>query len=39
MTDTPEIVADGITYRWRGPIADAEMVALVDSHGGRSAAG
>jgi ribosomal protein S18 acetylase RimI-like enzyme len=40
MADLPsEIVSGGITYRWRGPIADDEMVALVDSHGGRSSAG
>ena len=30
---------DGITYRWRGPLTDAEMVDLVDSYGGSSAAG
>jgi ribosomal protein S18 acetylase RimI-like enzyme len=34
-----ETVADGITYRWRDPISDDEMVALVDSHGGRSETG
>ena len=31
--------SDGITYRWRGPLTDAEMVDLVDSYGGSSAAG
>jgi ribosomal protein S18 acetylase RimI-like enzyme len=34
-----EVVFDGITYRWRGSLTDAEMVDLVDAHGGRSAAG
>jgi len=28
-----------IEYRWRGPVTDAEMVALVTAHGGRAAAG
>jgi GNAT superfamily N-acetyltransferase len=28
-----------IDYRWRGPITDTEMLALVASHGGQSAAG
>ena len=28
-----------IEYRWRGPVTDAEMVALVRSHGGQAAAG
>lgn len=28
-----------IEYRWRGPVTDAEMVALVRSHGGHAAAG
>jgi len=32
-------VEDAVTYRWRGPLTDAEMVELVDSYGGRSEAG
>ncbi len=32
-------VSDGVTYRWRGPLADAEMIELVDSFGGKSEAG
>lgn len=28
-----------IEYRWRGPVTDAEMVALVTAHGGRAVAG
>lgn len=28
-----------IEYRWRGPVTDAEMVALVTAHGGRAAPG
>jgi ribosomal protein S18 acetylase RimI-like enzyme len=28
-----------VTYCWRGALTDAEMVALVDSYGGRSEAG
>lgn len=28
-----------IDYRWRGPITDAEIVALVEAHGGRPASG
>ena len=28
-----------VTYRWRGDISDAELVALTDSYGGASAAG
>jgi GNAT superfamily N-acetyltransferase len=27
------------TYRWRGPLTDAEMVELVHSHGGRAEEG
>ncbi|MBA2462384.1 MAG: GNAT family N-acetyltransferase [Actinobacteria bacterium] len=34
-----ELVSAGVTYRWRGPLTDAEMVTLVDAHGGRSANG
>jgi ribosomal protein S18 acetylase RimI-like enzyme len=34
-----EVAFDGITYRWRGSLTDAEMVDLVDAHGGRAAAG
>jgi GNAT superfamily N-acetyltransferase len=32
-------VSQPIEYRWRGPVTDAEMVALVAAHGGRAAAG
>jgi len=32
-------VSDEVDYSWRGPISDAEMVELVESHGGRPAAG
>ena len=32
-------MSDAIDYSWRGPISDNEMVELVESHGGRSAAG
>ena len=28
-----------VEYTWRGPITDEEMIELVESHGGRSAAG
>ena len=28
-----------IEYRWRGPVTDAEMVMLVQAHGGRPVAG
>jgi len=39
-TDLPdEIVSDGVTYRWRGPLTDAELVELVKAHGGKAAAG
>jgi GNAT superfamily N-acetyltransferase len=30
---------DGITYVWRGPLTDAEMVELVRSHGGHAVEG
>lgn len=30
---------DGVTYAWRGPLTDAEMVELVRSHGGRAEEG
>ena len=40
MTDPQvEVELDGITYRWRGSLADAEMVHLVAAHGGKAAAG
>jgi ribosomal protein S18 acetylase RimI-like enzyme len=40
MTDPQvEVVFDGVTYRWRGLLTDAEMVDLVDAHGGKSTAG
>jgi len=32
-------VSDEVDYSWQGPISDAEMVELVESHGGRPAAG
>jgi ribosomal protein S18 acetylase RimI-like enzyme len=32
-------LSEDISYAWRGPLTDAEMVDLVDSHGGRSEAG
>jgi ribosomal protein S18 acetylase RimI-like enzyme len=32
-------VAKPIEYRWRGAITDAEMVALVQAHGGHAVAG
>src|SRR5256714_12665239 len=34
-----EFSSDGVAYRWRGPLTDAEMVELVDSFGGNSEAG
>ena len=35
IRDVPQPIA----YRWRGPLTDAEMVALVTARGGRAAAG
>jgi ribosomal protein S18 acetylase RimI-like enzyme len=32
-------VSDEIEYSWRGELTDAEMVELVESHGGKPAAG
>lgn len=32
-------MADELVYAWRDPVTDEEMIELVDSHGGRSAAG
>ena len=32
-------MTEGIEYRWRGPLTDAEMVDLVEAHGGRAAPG
>ena len=32
-------MCDEIEYRWRGPVSDAEIVELGESHGGRPAAG
>ena len=32
-------MTDALTYRWRGPLTDAEMVDLVRSHNGRPEAG
>jgi GNAT superfamily N-acetyltransferase len=34
-----ELDSDGITYRWRGPLTDAELVELVHAHGGNAEAG
>jgi ribosomal protein S18 acetylase RimI-like enzyme len=33
------MMSDEVSYFWRGPITDVEMVDLVESHGGRAAAG
>jgi ribosomal protein S18 acetylase RimI-like enzyme len=30
---------DDVTYCWRGPVTDAEMVELVEAHGGRAQPG
>src|ERR1700675_43548 len=35
----PEVSFDGVAYRWRGPLTDAEMVGLVRSYGGRAVEG
>jgi ribosomal protein S18 acetylase RimI-like enzyme len=32
-------VSEPIDYRWRGPVTDAEMVALAGAHGGQGMAG
>ena len=32
-------MTDDVSYTWRGPVADDEMVDLVESHGGRSGVG
>ncbi len=34
-----EVVRDGVAYRWRGPLTDAELVELVTADGGRAEAG
>jgi len=34
-----QFVSDGVTYSWRGPLTDAEMVELVQAHGGKAVAG
>ena len=31
-----EFVSEGVTYRWRGPLTDAELVELVEAHGGNA---
>ena len=36
---TDEAVAGEVQYAWRGTLTDAEMVDLVESHGGRAAVG
>jgi ribosomal protein S18 acetylase RimI-like enzyme len=33
------VTSDGVAYRWRGPLTDAEMVELVREHGGRAEEG
>jgi ribosomal protein S18 acetylase RimI-like enzyme len=35
----PDVTLDGVTYRWRGALKDAEMVGLVRAHGGLAAPG
>ena len=35
----PEFGFDGVTYRWRGQLTDAEMVGLVRAHGGQAVKG
>jgi GNAT superfamily N-acetyltransferase len=35
----PAFSADGVTYGWRGPLTDAEMVELVHGHGGNAEVG
>jgi len=35
----PEVVVDGVAYRWRGSLTDAELVGLVRAHGGRAVEG
>jgi len=35
----PEVSFDGVAYRWRGSLTDAEMVGLVRAHGGRPVQG
>ena len=32
-------MSEGVSYSWRDPISDDELVALVEAHGGRSEAG
>jgi GNAT superfamily N-acetyltransferase len=34
-----EVCSDGVSYRWRGPLTDAEMVELVTAHGGTATPG
>jgi ribosomal protein S18 acetylase RimI-like enzyme len=34
-----EVRSDGVSYRWRGPLTDAEMVELVAAHGGTPESG
>ena len=33
------MMSDEVSYFWRGPVTDDEMVDLVESHGGRASAG
>jgi GNAT superfamily N-acetyltransferase len=35
----PEVSLDGVAYRWRGSLTDAEMVALIRAHGGQPVQG
>jgi ribosomal protein S18 acetylase RimI-like enzyme len=37
--DETAVVTDAISYTWRGPVTDDEMVDLVRSHGGAAVAG
>ena len=39
LPDDPHMSSQPIEYRWRGPVTDAEMVMLVQAHGGRPVAG
>jgi GNAT superfamily N-acetyltransferase len=34
-----EVSFEGVTYRWRGSVTDAELVGLVRAHGGRAVDG
>jgi hypothetical protein len=34
-----QFIPDAVTYLWRGPLTDAEMVELVKAHGGKAVSG